>query len=269
MKQLANKFIRYLRLYYYLFKFSLMSLIIYRLNGLMMGMTSIVWMFMMIVFATVVFGGVNQIAGWTFWEIMLLLGIHELIFLGTWMFFAGNLGRFIYDVRQGSFDKTLLKPVNQRFLVSFNSVNFTSLGSLVNVIVVLSISLAHVSIRTNVWGISLFFVSLISAYFIIYLVYFCVSTLSLFFVNAETFLDWLLEMTDFDRYPAEIYNDFFRFFLFFVLPILFFAYVPTAILLNKLPRYYAGLSVLITIWLYFISTILWRAGLKKYQSASS
>jgi len=179
------------------------------------------------------------------------------------------LGKFIYDVRQGSFDKTLLKPVNQRFLVSFNSIDFTLLGSLVNVVVVLSVSLTHLTINIDLLGIITFFISLICAYFIVYFVYFCVSSLSLFFVNAETFSDWLLEMTDFDRYPAEIYGEIFRTFLFFVLPILFFAYVPTAILLNKLPRYYAGIGVLMVIWLYIISTILWKSGLKKYQSASS
>jgi len=269
MKQLVNKIVKYLRVYFCLIRLDVMEVFVYRLNSLVVGVTPIVWMATMIVFTTVIFRGIRQIGGWSFWEAMLLLGIHELIFLGTWMFFAGNLEEFMTDIRRGTFDKTLLKPVNQRFLVSFNGIDFTSIGSLVNVIALLFVSLIHLSIKTSILGVLLFFVSLISAYLMVYLIYFCLSCLSLFFVDAGAFSDWVMEMTDFDRYPADIYGKYFKFFLFFVLPILFLAYVPTAILLNKLPDYFVGIGILLVIWLYIISTIVWRVGLKRYQSASS
>ncbi len=269
MKQLANKIVRHLKLFLYLSKFSFMSVVVYRVNSLLFGITPIIWMTTTIAFLSIIFRGGKEIGGWGYWEIMLLLGIHELVFLGTWMLFAENLERFIYDVRQGTFDRVLLKPVNHRFFVSFNSIDFTAIGSLVNTIVVLFLALSHVTIMINPFKLLLFFISLLSAYLIVYLLYFSIASLSLFFVNAGTFTDWLLEMTDFDRYPADIYGNIFRQFLFFGIPILFFAYVPAAILLDKIPAYFVGLGILVVLWLYLISTIIWRAGLKRYQSASS
>ena len=47
-----------------------------------------------------------------------------------------------------------------------------------------------------------------------------------------------METLDFDRYPAEIYSDWFKFCLLTFLPILFLGYVPTGILLGKLSPYY-------------------------------
>lgn len=246
-----------------------MGVIIYRANSLLLGITPIVWMATYIVFLSVIFRGAREIGGWSFWEVMLLLGIHELIFLGTWMIFAENLEKFVFDVRQGTFDRVLIRPVNHRFLVSFSSLDFTSVGSLVNTIVVLLVSLSHLTIRTTFMQFSFFLISLFSGLALVYLIYFSLSSLSLFFINSETFTDWLLEATDFARYPAEIYTNYFRFFLLFGLPILFFAYVPTAILLNKLSGYYAILGLIMVAWFYLISTLLWRAGLKRYQSASS
>ena len=101
------------------------------------------------------------------------------------------------------------------------------------------------------------------------LVYFSVASLSLFFTQAEIFTDWLMEVMDFGRYPAEIYSNYFKLFLLFGLPVLFFSYVPTAILLGKIPWFYALLGIVVVVWLYIISTIIWRKGLKRYQSVSS
>lgn len=269
MKQLVNNFRRYLKLFFCLLRVSVMETLAYRTSGLLLGITPIVWMATNLIFLSVLFGGVKEIGGWSRWEMMLLLGIHEVIFLLTWMFFAGNLEKFVDDVRLGSFDRTLLKPANHRFLVSFNAVDLTALGSLINSIVILSIAFSKLSLNFTFVKTVCFFVSFFSAVIIVYLIYFLVASLCLFFTKAEIFLDWFLEMTDFDRYPADIYGNGFRRFLFFGLPILFFAYVPTAILLDKIPLIFTVYGLLIILWLYFLSTIFWRVGLKRYQSASS
>jgi len=46
-----------------------------------------------------------------------------------------------------------------------------------------------------------------------------------------------MEITDFDRYPADIYSNWFKYFLFSFLPVLFLAYTPASIFLGKLPEY--------------------------------
>lgn len=270
MRQLVNKIRRYLKLYFHLVKFSLMTVFVYRINSLLMGFTPIIWMLSAVSLLYVIFGSTKQIAGWNFWELTFLLGVHELIYLLSWLTFVGNLLGFIRWVEQGKFDITLLRPVNHRFFVSFNSVDLSGcLGGVFNTVVLISLSLSKLNLKISSLQILIFIFSLVISYLIFYFLVFLLSSLCLYWVKAESFIDWLLESTDFDHYPAEIYSDWLRFFLFFFLPILFFSYVPTAILLGKLPSYYAIFGVIIVVWLYLISTVVWRLGLRHYQSASS
>ena len=269
MKRLVSNIIRYLRLYFVLAKLSIMSVVIYRTNSLFMVITPLVWIATVVVFISIILGDGGSIGGWNYWEMISLLGIHELIFLGSWFLFIGNLNRFIREINLGKFDRILLRPVNHRFLVSFNSVDLTTIAGILNAFLMFFFSLAKLKVDISLEKWLLFLISFFSAYLILYFIYFLVCSLSLFFINAETFADWLIEATDFDRYPAEIYSNLFRFFLLFFLPILFFAYVPTAILLNKLPGYFAILGLMMVAWFYLISTFIWRSGLKRYQSASS
>lgn len=269
MRLLASNLRRYLRLYFIFAKYSLVQTLVYRANSLIMAVTPIVWLLTTIVFVSIIFRGSKEIGGWNYWEVLFLLGIHELIFSLTWMTFNKNLHDFSFLIKQGTFDKNLLLPVNPRFLISFNSLDLTATGSLLNVLVMIFLSSRKLELNPSFIQIILFFSSLILSYITVYLVSFCIASLNLFFLNADIYLDWLLEMTDFDRYPAEIYGNFLRNFLFFVIPIMFFAYVPAGILLGKLPWYFVVFGAVINIWLYVISVFLWRRGLKNYQSASS
>lgn len=270
MRQLVSKFRRYLKLYYYLVKFSIMNDLIYRINSLIMGITPIVWMASMVSLLVVVFGGTKQIAGWGFWELMLLMGVHELIYLFSWLTFVANLMEFTEWVRLGKFDMTLLKPVNHRFFVSFNSIDLSgALGGIFNTVCLIGLSSIKLNLSFNPSRFVFFIFGLIISYLVFYFLFFLLSSLCLYWTKTEIFADWFMEATDFDRYPAEMYSDWFRFFLFTFLPILFLAYTPTAILLGKLPPYYLLFGLLTVVWLYIISTLVWKSGLKHYQSASS
>jgi len=247
-----------------------MSILIYRFNSLLVGFTPIVWMLGTISFLSVIFRGSEEIAGWSFWEVMLLTGVHELLYLLGWLTFIDNLNEFIYRVEQGKFDITLSRPVNHRFLVSFNSIDLSGvLGGLVNTTFLIGLSLIKLKLFISWDKILFFLISLIMSYLIFYFLVFLLSSLSLYWIKSETFVDWLLSSTEFDRYPADLYEQKFKFFLLTLFPILFVSYVPAAILLGKLPFYYVIFGLFIVIWLYLISTIIWRRGLRHYQSASS
>jgi len=270
MKRLANKLIRYLGLYFYLVKFSLMNVLIYRINSLIMGITPIIWMLGAFSLLFIIFKDTREIAGWNFWQLTLLLGIHETIYSICWTVFLGNLFGFVRWVETGKFDMVLLKPVNPRFFVSFNSIDLSgTLGGVFNACFLVILALYKLNLEISVIKALIFFSCLLVSCLIFYLLFFLLSCLSLYWVKAESFLELLLQAVDFDHYPAEIYSDWFRFFLFFFLPILFFAYTPTAILLGKLPDNYFIFSLLVAVWLLIIAKIIWQNGLRRYQSASS
>lgn len=268
VSRIINKVKRYLRLYFYFSRFSLENVLIYRVNSLLLGLAPIIWMLTTIVFLTVIFRGTKEIAGWNFWELIFLTGVQEIIYLASWITFLGNLINFTYSINKGTFDIILLRPVNHRFLISFGALDITSILSIVNSIALLSIALINLKLSFSAWRILLFLLGLITAYLVIYLLCFILASLSLFWIKGETLIRWLLETLDFDRYPAEIYSDWFKVFLLTFLPILFLGYVPTAVFLGKLPAYFLIFGIFVVCLLYFLSTIIWEKGLRHYQSAS-
>jgi ABC-2 type transport system permease protein len=144
MKRLVSKVNRYLRLYYYLVRANVMEIIIFRVNTLIMGLGPIIWMATMIIMAVTIFAKVTSLGGWSFWEVIFLTGVHELIFILTWSTFLINLRTFVNDVRTGKVDQFFLKPVSARFLISFRGLDFTNIGSFINVIVIFAFSFSKV-----------------------------------------------------------------------------------------------------------------------------
>ena len=169
MKLLVNKIKRYLKLYYCLIRSSLMSVLIYRINSLMMGTTPIIWMLTTVAFITVIFQKGSRIGNWDYWELMFLLGIHEFIYLLSWLKFVGNLIDFIRLVRLGRFDIILLRPVNHRFFVSFNSLDLSGvLGGVFNTIFLIGLSLSKLNFQISTIRLIAFIFSLITSYLIFY-----------------------------------------------------------------------------------------------------
>jgi len=269
MKRLVNSLKFYLRLYQFLVKFSVMDILIFRTNALVMGLAPIFWMATMIVFLLTIFSGVKQLGGWNFWETVFLTGVHEVIFLLTWATVITNLRGFIDSVRTGKLDQVLLKPINPRFLVSFRSLDFTVIGSFFNVIFVFVFSLGKIWSNIEAGRVLGFILFIFLSYWMAYFIYFIFASLSLFFLNARTLLDWVFDTTDFDRYPADIYPPSVKIFFSFFLPVLFFAYFPTAFLLGKISAVYIIYALMVLVGLLVISHFVWHHGLKNYQSASN
>lgn len=269
MKQWVAKFTRYRRLYIRLVKLSLMEIFIYRPNALMMGFAPIIWTVFAIFSLSVIYSRVSAIAGWSFYDMVFLIGVNEVLFVLTWLTFVGNLRNLIGNIQTGYLDSFLMKPVNPRFLISFNRVDITALGSLVNAVFILGFAGKKLALHLSLAQVFNFLVLLVCGYLLIYLLYFILASFSLWATKAEVFLDWLFEAIEFGRYPEDIYKGWTKKVLLFVVPLLFFAYVPAASLLGRVTFKYTALAFLLVVIFFCISGIVWKKGLKQYQSASS
>lgn len=269
MKQLVNRLSYYLCVFQTLLRLSIMEILIFRINALIMGLAPIIWMATVLIFIGTLFSRIKTLGGWNLWQVVFLTGTHEIIFITSWATFQTNLRTFIRDVQTGKFDQTLLKPVNPRFLISFKSMDFTSIGSFINVVLIFGLSFGKIVKEVELSRLAAFPLFLIEAYLVCYFVYFIAAELTLFFVNSRTFIDLIFDTADFARYPAEIYPSTLKTFLTFALPVLFFAYIPTAFLLGKIGWEYLSLGAVVILSLYLISDFLWQKGLKHYSSASS
>ena len=115
-------------LYFSFLKASLKEMLIYRLDCIVGMISQIVTQLVEIIFIWIVFQNTDNLAGWNFMQILLLYGV-TLISIGISDFCFDAL----YDIgpkyiRNGEFDKILLRPVHPLISIVGSSKEFTALG---------------------------------------------------------------------------------------------------------------------------------------------
>ena len=90
----------------------------YRLDFLVGIFATVGWTVITMVFLAAIFGKVPNIAGWTYFELIALLGFYRLIEgVGEFIFYQ-SFKKFSEDIRRGRLDMLLTKPVDFQFYVS-------------------------------------------------------------------------------------------------------------------------------------------------------
>jgi len=269
MKLWAAKTKHRLKLYRYILILSLKETFIFRINTLLVGLAPLVWLGTIIIFLTTLFARISTLGSWQFWEIILLTGVHEIIFSLSWAIFSSNLRNLDRTIDRGEFDLILTKPVSPRFLATFQHFNTIGLISLVNSLVLITVSFFHLSFSFTFFRL-IGFILLIAIGLLISLhLHTLATSLTLAFIRAKSLGDILWEIYEIGHYPAEIYPTKIRYFFLTAIPVLLFAYLPTAFLLGKINYPWIIFALIILLLFSKAASFAWAWGLKKYQSISS
>ena len=115
---MLSRFRRYGEVYAIMLRNSLIREMAFKANFLLWMGVELLWFIGQIVFIEVIFGYVERIGDWTKWEVVLLVGTHQLIAQIFQAFFYSNLANLPELIRTGRFDFLLLQPIDTQFAVS-------------------------------------------------------------------------------------------------------------------------------------------------------
>jgi len=273
----------------------------FRLNFVLQCISSMSWAAMNWGLFKIIYRHTGEIGSGTGW--------HEnefFIFLGTvWIvnsliqtFLMANAEEFSELIRTGNLDFALLKPIDTQFLISFPRVNWAQLpnGFLGIMLIVYSlnqifndaadpfIAADTASAAKHFYWFSipayLFFVACGSV--VMYSVMICLASTSIWFGRNQNLYNFWFYITNFYRYPMEIYQRggsigtaLWCTFT-FVIPILVVSNIPARVLAQPLGTPWkawewalAGFAVLASVWSLLVSRWVFRKALGSYRSASS
>ena len=221
-------------------------------------------------FYLIVFTHTSQIGantGWGKWEFFVFLATTWVINSLVQAFFMPNCQEFSELIRTGGLDFALLKPIDTQFLISFQKVEWSSLSNLLMGTVLLVISLP----------LYLFYIGCGVA--IMYSVMISLSATSIWLGRNQTLYNFWFYITNFSRYPMEIYYRGWGVLLYvlftFIIPVLVVVNVPARVLAKPLtPRadwewWLAGFAVIAALMSLTASRWVFTQALKSYRSASS
>ncbi len=278
----------YLRVFLTFARNSLVRDIMFRTNFLLQTISSVSWTLMNVGFYVIVFHHTPLLgpeSGWGKFEFFVFLATTWIINSFVQAFFMPNAEEFSELIRTGNLDFALLKPIDAQFLISFQRVDWSSLSNFAAGIILLAVALWQLTTQpenplvVTYWMPLLYVVYIFCGVAILYSLMITLASTSIWLGRNQTLYNFWFYITNFARYPMEIYNrgwgvPLWGFFT-FVIPVLVVVNVPARILAQPL-RPQSSLSwplalftLAATVVSLMMSRWVFQRALRSYRSASS
>ena len=259
----------------------------FRSNFLIQCVSSVSWTAMNVGLYVLIFSHVQQIGpdtGWAKYEFFVFLGTTMLINSLVQTFFMPNAEEFSELIRTGGLDFVLLKPIDTQFLISLQRMDWASLSNFAAGVGLIAYSLSQLMARPadplrfgpGVFLMYPFYV--LCGVAILYSLMLSLAATSVWLGRNQTLYNFWFYITNFARYPMEIYGGWgspLRLFFTFIVPVLVVVNVPARILAKplypdaSLQWWLALFAVFATVTCLAASRWVFRRALLSYRSASS
>lgn len=248
---------------------SIKSMMEYRIDFIVGMISQLLTQAVELIFIWIVFQNTKTLAGWTFDKLLLLYGITMLtISIVDFLFDS------IYDIgpkyiKDGDFDKLLLRPIHPLISVMGDTKTFTVFGyMLVSLILIISML---IKLQINITFILIVKIMLFafSGAIIIGSIMLMLSITSFYTYKSNEIIWSVYKIYTFAQYPIEIYNKFIRILITIILPFAFATYYPTLNYLNMENGWLMYLSPLVASIFLIIAVKIWNWGLTKYRSTGN
>src|ERR687894_237304 len=241
----------------------------YRTNLFIQLIQSAVGLLTALLGLAVVFSKTNSLGGWSAPELLAIIGVYALVAGITQLVVQPSLARFMEDVRLGTLDFTLTKPVDAQILISVRQVEVWKLVDVVVGFVVLGVAIAQLGEIVGPTEAVAFLVALLAGVTIIYSFLLILATCAFWFVRLDNILNIFQSMYEAGRWPIGIYPPWLRSVLTFIVPVGFAVTVPSEGLTGRSsPTLLVG-AVGLAIVLPLLARLFWRFGIRHYSGASA
>jgi ABC-2 type transport system permease protein len=261
----------YIRLIFSFAKASTQNEFAYRINFWISILHSLLNLGTGILGIFVLFEQVEQIRGWDFPSILVILGVYLTIGAIRNLFIGPSLESLAGmdgDVWSGKLDFTLLRPIDIQFQASFRLWQPLALFDLFLGIGVLGLAVNQLG-QTLTWlqlvtfGITLF-LGITTLYSVL------LGFAGLVFWSPGFLFTWIFDsLYQMARYPVGLYPGWIRLVLTWIVPVGIMTTMPSQALIGTLSIWNGIIGFAFAVLLLIGSSLLFRSGVRRYVSASS
>ena len=261
---------RYLEIYWLMIRNSLIREMSFKANFILWMFVELLWFLGQMVFIQVIFQYVDAIGDWSKWEVVLLVGTHQLIGQIYHAFFYVNVANLPELVRTGRLDLMLLLPVDAQFAVSTRQFGLDNLVNAFVGVAIVIFSLCKLGIVPAPARIALYACAVVLGIGIHYAVMFSLATISFWTIRAQGLVWGYYNLFNIARMPDEAFHGAFKAIFTFAIPMLLVSNVPVRVLADKLNSPSQIILLLaMSVVCFLVSEFGWRSSLRHYTSASS
>jgi ABC-2 type transport system permease protein len=261
---------RYIGIYAILVRNALVREMTFQLNFLLWIAVELLWFGLQLAFFQVIYLYTDSIAGWSKWQVVLLIGASQFIQQIFQALFLVNCTHISELVRTGKLDFLLVLPVNSRFILSVRQLD---LGAFVNAgtaIAVMAFAAWQLELQPTAAQLLGFTLLALAGVLIHYSLMFLLATISFWTVQAQGIVWTYYNLFNVARLPDAAFHGLFKVFFSYAVPMLLVANVPVKMLTERLDSpWEIAILLLMTLLCLAISELGWRFAVRRYTSASS
>jgi ABC-2 type transport system permease protein len=221
------------------------------------------------------FARFGSLSPWTLPEVAFFYGVVNVAFAFSDAFSRGFDQFGSMFVKTGDFDRLLLRPRSTVLQLAGYEITLHRVGRLAQGLIVLIWAIAVLDIDWTLWRMLLLVFTLVALFLFFYALIICQAVLSFWTTESLEVMNTLTYGgVEAARYPMAIYQEWFRRFFTFVVPLACVAYFPVvavlgiddplgSTLLFQVLAPWAGIAF------FLFSLVLWQIGTRHYTSTGS
>lgn len=237
----------------------------YRLDYLLTALSTIIGDIFTPVVTLIIYSITRGIPGWSYSEILLFQGVFILITEMNRFLFSRIPSTVAHNVREGTFDNFMLKPLPILTYVVIRSLDLDSLAGVITSLGIIGYALF--SLPTNLSNIVGFLYLTCLGLLILFSLSLIVGALSFFYVRVHVLHQLIWQLKKLARYPLSIYTQSIRGVMTYIIPFGFASFYPASALIEGTTLSFLIQSTFIGFIFFVVSYTIWRFGLGHYESA--
>jgi ABC-2 type transport system permease protein len=250
-------------------RYSIVRTMMFRFDFLMWTLVEFLWMSVNVLLIAVIYRHTDSIAGWSKYEMLLLVGTAMILQRVMMGLFWTNLFEMGRNIRDGHFDFFLCQPGNLIFMVSTRKFDPDGLVNVFVAIAVVVYSANQLGLHPGVLEISLYIALLLIAVVIHYSALLLIVSCTFWIIGSQGIEGSYFNLFEFSRLPREAYRGIVSLVVVYALPAVIASNVPASVLVHGFhPLDILWLAGLALLW-FSAAVFTFNKGLRHYSSASS
>ncbi len=241
----------------------------YRANFVASVLGTLFWIGTALLTLALFFRHTERLGGWDYWEVVVLLGVFNALTGVIEAVLRPGIGQLAGDVRSGSLDLVLARPVDAQAFVSFRRLDLWRLTDVVLGLALAGYALARLGRVPSVLELAAFLVAFVAAGIVVYAIWVALMSLAFWFVSVENLSVLFDALYEGARYPVSAYPGALRFVFVYLLPIAWTTTIPASALTGRLGPGIALAAAAVGAVAFLGARLIWRVALKRYTGASA
>jgi ABC-2 type transport system permease protein len=264
---------RYGRLLLALARYGLARELAFRGNFLVKVGVEVLWLAILLIFYDTIFTQTSVVATWNKHEYLFFVGCYFALegFIET--LFLENCSEFTELVRTGDLDFYLVRPIDEQFLVTCRTIEWSTAPNIVMGFAVMGLALDQMGWPIGFVEILLFPVLFVCGIGLAYSFLLMLTSSSVWLVRNQSLLEMWWLFTSLMRYPREIFQGRWwspvGWFFTFLVPIMLVVNVPARTMVKVFEPGAAMFTIAATLVMLWVSRRFFKYALRCYRSASS